>query len=177
MRKVSLLAALAALVLATPTTPVSAQEAPQNVITTNPIGVVYGVYWGEYERVVGEQLSAAFSATRVDFFGFGVTNLDVKGRLYMGGTALEGFSMAMSGGIMNGSYEDVDCDPYYETCSSTSESKTFPTAGLELGYSWKMGNNTQFVISPRLGAKRIFATGFGNYAVIPTGGLTVGLAF
>lgn len=164
--------------------PVRAQEIarPFQFVSTNPIGFVLGVFSADYERQIQPQATAAISGST---FGIGAVNfysLTGKYRYFVNGIPFDGFSVAGTAGLAGASisgYDPDDCRDFDE-CGGGRESAFFPTAGLELGYTWVLGANKRIIVQPTIGAKRMFVPGLGSQtfsAAIPTGGINIGYAF
>jgi hypothetical protein len=154
----------------------SAQEAPAaapitQAITTNPINVILGHYYAEYERAISPAATAAVSASTFDFFGEGrITSVKGKYRYYLNGIAFQGFALTGTGGAL---YASGDTD------GANTEREIFPAVGLEIGYTWRLGARDNILITPNIGAMRVFGTVEGSDFDFawPTSGLSVGFAF
>lgn len=171
MRNKIILSAAALFLALTSTTTAEAQV--RNQISVEPIGIVFGGLGAEYSHAVTENGAVAVDANHGSFFGLGISSLNVKYRLYMGGEAFKGFAIAPRAGLMNFSYQDEEC---WESCGS--ESAKALTTGVELSYSWLLSD--KWTVSPMLGAYRLFPMGTevdGVSVALPTAGLSVGYVF
>lgn len=152
--------ALAALSLAL-SSAAAAQSAPRQVLSINPVGAVFGVYMGEFERSITPNATAGLSATYWDT-GFtdsessgelSYTTVDARLRYYPGAARLEGFSIGGSVGYtgLSGSLTTVDG-------RETGHVSTVG-AGVSLDYNWLLGARDQVMVGTGIGAKRLFIVG------------------
>lgn len=173
--------ALAALV-ALSASPARAQEAPRQVLSLNPLGAVFGVYMGEFERAVTSNTSAGLSATywSGDLADNGSSvvadylTVDARLRYYPGASRLEGFSIGGSLGYTGLSGELTTVDGQEKGSVNTVG------AGVELDYNWLLGARNQVMVGTGIGAKRLFVVGEDVEDVslaYPTLRLVVGYAF
>lgn len=150
--------ALAALGFALSSTAAQAQEAPRQSLSINPLGAVFGVYMGEFERSVSSHASIGVAGTYWDS-GFtdsessgelSYTTVDAKLRYYPGQSRLQGFSVGGSLGYtgLSGSLTTVDG-------RETGHVSTVG-AGVSLDYNWLLGARNQVVVGTGIGAKRLF---------------------
>jgi hypothetical protein len=167
-RLIPALAAVVALSAAGPA-PAAAQDGPaamRQVISINPFGVVAGVYSAEFERSLGRNTSIGLAGTlwrhsvdyaEVDGTANGdVTYLSTDGKLrYYPGEALRGFSVgALLGGTrLRGAIEACAVG---SPCESESGSVWALSTGVEVDYSWALGERRNFYVVTGLGAKRLF---------------------
>lgn len=164
-----LLACAAALGLA-PISAVQAQETLQyqQVISANPLGLLFEFFNAEYERVLTPYSTAGvggsfFSADGEDEFDDGndtYVNADAFWRYYPQGYALDGFAFGVKAGLtrVNGS--------------------TFPGAGFDANYSWLLGKKRNFYVGVGIGAKRLFGADDELLEYVPTIRLVnIGFAF
>lgn len=175
---------LAALGLALASSAAHAQEAPRQVLSINPIGAVFGVYMGEFERSVTPNATAGVSGTywRSDFTDeeedatavATYVTVDAKLRYYPGASRLEGFSIGGSLGYTGLSGELVTVEGEEKGRVNTVG------AGVELDYNWLLGARDQVMVGTGIGAKRLFVVGDDVEDVslaYPTLRLVVGYAF
>ncbi|HEX2211615.1 MAG TPA: DUF3575 domain-containing protein [Longimicrobium sp.] len=149
---------LTALGLALSSSAAAAQESPRQVLSINPIGAVFGVYMGEFERSVGRHTSVGVAGTYWDT-GFtdsessgelSYTTVDARLRYYPGESRLQGFSIGGSLGYtgLSGELTTVDGE-------DTGRLNTLG-AGIELDYNWLLGARNQVMVGTGIGAKRLF---------------------
>lgn len=183
MRTRSVLA-LAAVSLAFASSAAQAQEAPRQSLSINPLGAVFGVYMGEFERSVSPHASVGVAGTYWDT-GFtdseasgelSYTTVDARLRYYPGNSRLEGFSVGGTLGYtgLSGSLTTVDGE-------ETGHVNTVG-AGISLDYNWLLGARNQVMVGTGLGAKRLFIVGEDVddddlTLAYPTVRLVVGYAF
>ena len=175
--------ALAALGLVLSSSAAGAQEAPRQVLSINPIGAVFGVYMGEFERVVRPNTTAGVSAT---YWNSDLQDgedasavasyltVDAKLRYYPGASQLEGFSIGGSVGYtgLSGELTTVEGE-------AKGDVNTLG-AGVELDYNWLLGARNQVMVGTGIGAKRLYVLGDDVEDVslaYPTLRLVVGYAF
>ncbi|HEX6369462.1 MAG TPA: DUF3575 domain-containing protein [Longimicrobium sp.] len=151
-------AALAALSLAFASSAAHAQAAPRQSVSLNPVGAVFGVYMGEFERAVSPHASVGLAGT---YWDSGFTDAESSGELsyltadarlryYPGDRRLEGFSVGGSLGYtgISGSLTTVDG-------RETGHVNTVG-AGVSLDYNWLLGARNQVMVGTGIGAKRLF---------------------
>jgi hypothetical protein len=138
----------------------AAREAPRQVLSLNPVGAVFGVYMGEFERAVTSHASLGVAGT---YWDTGYADSESSGELsystidarlrYYPGTRLEGFSVGGSLGYtgLSGSMTTVDGE-------ATGRLNTVG-AGVSLDYNWLLGARDQVMVGTGIGAKRLFVVG------------------
>ena len=134
--------------------PAFAQDTRQPVdhkqmVTANPIGIVFGWFNAEYERKITESTTWGVSASRLTFFDddFTYSNGSALLRYYPQGAALTGFFVGGKLGVHNVSDDSEFRD---------DENGTFLGLGVDVGYNWLVGKEKKFVISVGMGATRLF---------------------
>lgn len=148
--------------------PVANPDRPIQTVSVNPIGVMFGIFSAEYERVFSSNATIGVSGS---YWSTGDVNpisyfsLDAKYRRYLSGTALEGFYLGGSAGV-----------------SAFTATETVPalTTGVEVGYGWLLGAEPQFTVGLGVGAKRLIPIGANTTdatLTYPTARLSVGYAF
>jgi hypothetical protein len=147
----------------------------QNLVSANPIGLLFEWYNGEYERAISPTASFAVAASSFgdldDFDNERYSVLDAIGRYYPSARALRGFSIGVSAGLVNFS---TDYD--YEGCPECDDDEgTFGTLGIRGDYVWILGRDQRFAVATGLGAKRIL--GGGDLDGLPIGRLSIGWAW
>lgn len=161
---------------------------PRHIIAVNPFLPLAGLFQGEYERRVQDNLAVAVSGshTRLDDI---YTSADLKLRFYPTGRALEGFGLSMGlgvGRIRNDDEAEFCIEPLPGTprgCTSTNEKATGPTASVEAQYQWLLGKRRSTAVSFGAGVKRYYIDdelrpGFDIFQeYVPTLRLTIGYAF
>ncbi|HKG92870.1 MAG TPA: DUF3575 domain-containing protein, partial [Gemmatimonadaceae bacterium] len=163
----------------------AAVAAPRQALSINPVYAMFGVYTGEFERAVGIGTTLSLGASYWDAGGDGELDAgepadgrisyftsDLRLRYYPSGTALMGFSFGVSGGYARLAGEISDSE------ESAKGHAGGPTFGVELNYSWLLGERRNVALSTGLGAKRLFVREADNASVVyPTVKLGLGLAF
>jgi hypothetical protein len=142
-----------------------------NLISANPIGLLFEWYNGEYERATSSTTSLAVAASRFDFDDANYTSLDAIGRYYPAGKALRGFSFGISAGVVS-----VD-DDYDDGCIGCEDDEgTSATLGVRGDYVWILGRDQRFAVAAGIGAKRLLNNDFGTEG-LPIGRLSIGYAW
>ncbi|HVF40950.1 MAG TPA: hypothetical protein VM939_13705, partial [Gemmatimonadaceae bacterium] len=110
-----------------------------NLISSNPIGLIFEWFNGEYERAIAPTVSLAVAATRFDFDDANYTAIDGIARYYPSARAIRGFSFGGSVGFVNVTEdEDDDC----VGCEEFDESAF--TIGVRGDYVWILGRDQRF---------------------------------
>ena len=138
-----------------------------NLISANPIGLLFEWYNGEYEHAVNSTASLAVAASRFDFDGPTYTSIDGIGRYYPSGKALRGFSFGISVGF-------VDVDANCTECGD--DDGTSATVGVRGDYVWILGRDQRFSVATGIGAKRLINDNLGTEG-LPIGRLSIGYAW
>ncbi len=176
-----LIGAVAAVAVAA-ASPVSAQSvegnragiARTNLISSNPIGLLFEWYQAEFERAISPTVSVAVAGTSFDFWdNENVASVDAIVRYYPSARAIRGFSLGVSGGIV-GVEEDV-CDGFFSTC--TREDYTAFTVGVRGDYVWLLGRQQHLAVAAGIGAKRLISDRIDGIEGLPVGRLSIGYAF
>jgi len=172
--KVSRLLLSAAVVLTAASSAASAQTVegtksgmPRvNLVSANPIGLLFEWYNGEFEHAVSPTVSLAVSGSRFDFDNANYTGIDGIARYYPSGRALRGFSFGLSAGFVS---VNDDCD----TCDDDGSSATI---GVRGDYVWILGRDQRFSVAAGIGAKRLLNNNLGTEG-LPVGRLSIGYAW
>lgn len=155
----------------------------ENLVSTDPFGVVFQFYNAELEHALSPEFSLAAHASYLKYTDIGYTSGDLIGRYYPNAEGLRGFDIGGTIGFTHLTTQDVTylglpcpssgCSPVY----SNSANNAF-TLGIQGDYSWILGPSQHFGVEIGIGAKRLFysAKGAGSEA-LPTGRLSVGYAW
>lgn len=146
-------------------------EAPDQVLSANPFGVVVKWFNVEYERKLGR--ATTFGASASHFGELDVSDAAVLVRWYPQQTALEGFYLGARAGAFGFKTYTYDFRSYRE------QTRVLPGAGVELGYNWLLGPKHNVSVGTGFGLTRI-AAGRDSYSVpdvLPAFRLNVGIAF
>ena len=143
--------------------------ARRNLISANPIGLLFEWYNGEYERAISNTASVAVAASTFDFFEDNerYTAIDGIARYYPQARALRGFSVGASLGIVS---FDSSCDECFE------DDGTSATIGVRGDHVWIIGRDQSFAVATGIGAKRILSDNLGT-DFLPIGRLSIGYAW
>ena len=166
-----------ALTLALPAA-AAAQATPKTqVLSINPLVLIFGGVSAEYERRTGSATALALGLSYYGFDDIDYLSMEGKFRFYPNGEALRGFSVAGTGGFSNVSDDDGCDDSIFDDCA---DSGTALTLGVELNYQWLLGQERNFAVTLGGGAKRLFYLGdevTDGSLGIPTLRLSIGYAF
>lgn len=146
----------------------------QNLVSANPIGLLFEWYNGEYEHALSSTASLAIAASSFDFEDNGndrYTVVDGIARYYPSGRALNGFSVGMSAGFVHRNH-DFACFDF--GCENDSGSAA--TIGVRGDYVWILGRDQHFSVATGIGAKRVLGNDIGTEG-IPIGRLSLGYAW
>lgn len=156
--------------------PVSAQKADANragftrtnLISANPIGLLFQWYNAEYEHALLPTVSLAVAGSSYDFEDATYASVDGIARYYPAGRALRGFSLGGSVGFI-----DINEDNCFG-CGDQSGSSA--TIGVRADYVWILGRDQHFSAAAGIGAKRLLSNDLGTEGV-PIGRLSIGWAW
>lgn len=159
------------------------KQAPKQVLWTQPISALLGMYSVEYERVLGEETSLGFALNYWDPpFGDSGEELryfspEAKLRFYPGAEVLRKFSFGTTVGWTF--VKDRQLDPL--DFSSSEGKASGLKIGIDLDYSWLLGKRENFGVSLGVGARRVFLDdsfdGEDALVAYPTLRIAVGYAF
>ena len=151
------------LVMAASSLPVSAQgntggdDGNKNLITTNPFLLLFSWWNVEYERKLAPNSTLGIAASYTSFEDdsddpFGESSKYLSGyliyRFYPSAKAPAGFYF---GGRLGMTSVEIE---YYE--DDSTEKGTAYGFGLDVGYTWLLGEQENFAVSVGVGATRLF---------------------
>lgn len=142
-----------------------------NLVSANPIGLLFEWYNGEFEHALSNTASIAIAGSSFTGFDNGDTRYsvgDVILRYYPAARAIRGFSVGASFGVVN--FKDDTC----EFC--TDNSGTAAGIGVRGDYVWIIGRDQHFSVATGVGAKRIVGKDIGTEG-LPIGRLSIGYAW
>ena len=179
--KISRLFTVAAAIAVT-STPASAQRVegtkvglPRlNLVSANPIGLLFEWYNGEYEHALNSTTSLAIAGSSFSFDDDDnerYTVIDGIARYYPSARALHGFSVGLSVGFV-----DFDDDQSCVEFGCTDDSGTAATIGVRGDYVWILGRDQHFSVATGIGAKRVLGNDIGTEG-LPIGRLSIGYAW
>jgi hypothetical protein len=145
----------------------------ENLVSLNPLGLVFEYFSGEFEHGVTRATSFAVAGSYASPYDFTYTSVDVIGRYYPAEAGLRGFSIGPTIGYTHVK-EDFQC---FGSC--VNQTTNAFTAGMQIDYSWILGPSQHFGIELGIGAKRLFYQGNKGQAseALPTGRLSIGYSF
>ncbi len=151
------------IVMASMSVPVAAQDntppAPttKNLITTNPFLILFSWWNIEYERKIAPNSTLGIAASYTSYEDDEEDMDAAKSkylsgyliyRFYPSGKAPSGFYFGGRLGVTSVEFEYYDDEP--------TEKGTAFGFGLDVGYTWLLGDNQNFAISVGAGATRLF---------------------
>jgi hypothetical protein len=144
-----------------------------NLVSTNPIGLIFEWYNGEFEHAVRPTASLAVAASHFNFDEFIYTSVDGIVRYYPGARALRGFSFGGTVGYVHFSDDSDDCPGCVDTSGDAF------TIGVRGDYVWILGRDQRFTVAAGLGAKRLFDTNdsVDEPDALPIARLSIGYAW
>ncbi|HEX7239535.1 MAG TPA: DUF3575 domain-containing protein [Longimicrobiaceae bacterium] len=147
-------AACAALVALAPAAEARAQEAPQpykQVLSANPLGLLFEYYNAEYERALTPTTTLGVAGSYITLFEeANYFSLEGKYRYYPQARALDGFAIGGTLGFAQVDADDIDAgEDGDDTASAFS-------VGVEIDYNWLVGRDRRFYIGTGIGARRLF---------------------
>jgi hypothetical protein len=181
------LPAVAALACLFAAAPAAAQDldsvaaaAPVQAISFLPIHAAFGFYAGDYERAVGQTVTAGvgaswFSLDDDEDDAFGYSTVEAKLRYYPSGDVLNGMSFGLTAGPTF-----VSADDDFDGTTEEDEDLTAIGIGFEIARSHLMGVERHFYYGYGAGFKRLFVVSgkeSGAELALPTLRLSIGYAF
>lgn len=160
-RLVGLVAALGALAgrASAQATRTAEDSTNRTSLSVNPLLLPFGAITVEGERATGSRSSLGasvnyFSPWLGDFDGDGLLSIDVKARFYPNETALRGFSIGVSGGVMRVRDNDVvECTELI--CRTERRTDVLPTVAVLADYNWYLSRRRDFLVGIGFGVKRV----------------------
>lgn len=142
-----------------------------NLVSANPIGLLFEWYNGEFEHAMSSTASLAVSGSHFGLDDSDYTAVDGIARYYPAGRALRGFSIGASVGVVK-----VD-DDYDGSCiGCEGDNGTSATIGIRGDYVWIIGRDQRFAVAAGIGAKRLLNNDLGTEG-LPIGRLSIGYAW
>jgi hypothetical protein len=157
---------------------------PTQAVSILPLHAAFGFYAGDYERVVGQTVTAGFGASYFslgddgdddDVGEFGYSSVEAKVRFYPSGDPLNGLSFGLTAGptFLSGESEEFDG-------GTEDNGITALGIGFEIARSHLMGVDRHFYYGYGAGFKRLFMISGDDgdaQLAIPTLRLSIGYAF
>ncbi|HMA19208.1 MAG TPA: hypothetical protein VKO87_00325 [Gemmatimonadaceae bacterium] len=142
-----------------------------NLVSANPIGLLFEWYNGEFEHAISSTASVAFAASRFSFDDpEHYTVADAIVRYYPAARAIRGFSVGASIGLVN-HHDNSSC---FDVC--TNYNGTTAAIGVRGDYVWIIGRDQHFSVATGIGAKRVIGNDIGTEG-LPIGRLSIGYAW
>lgn len=147
-----------------------------NVIYINPIGAVFGLFTGEYERKLNSSISLGVAGTYWDKptgIDQRYNSFDARIRFYPQERAPRGFAVGLLFGVVSFDEEQTSCSGP----GCVRKSTTNAAFGFQADYTWLLGPTQRFAVGTGFGAKRLIGKTGGDTQVIPTGRFNIGYTF
>lgn len=146
----------------------------KHMISFSPLFAVLGFYTGEIERAVAHGLSAAVGGSAFSLGPFAYRSLDLKLRYYGEGTALRGFAVGVTAGVVGlGAGEGG-------AFAKGISARGF-AVGTETSFTRYRGRNRNIAMTFGGGVKRLLRFAgrdvSGARLTLPTARASVGIAF
>ena len=145
--------------------------ARKNLVSANPIGLLFEWYNGEFEHAVTPTVSLGVAGSSYDFDNSRYASVDGIARYYPAARALKGFSIGVSAGFI-----DINDDYNSDCLGCYDDSGSSATIGVRGDYVWILGKDQRFAVAAGIGAKRLLSNDLGTEGV-PIGRLSIGYAW
>jgi hypothetical protein len=152
---------------------------PVQAISVLPLHAAFGFYAGDYERAVGQTVTAGLGASYFslgdDGDDFSYSSVEAKVRYYPSGDPLNGLSFGLTVGPTF-----VAADDDFDGETESDEDLTALGVGFEIARSHLMGVERHFYYGYGAGFKRLFVVSgeeSGAEMALPTLRLSIGYAF
>ncbi|HEX8209661.1 MAG TPA: hypothetical protein VF584_05700 [Longimicrobium sp.] len=141
----------------------------QQVISANPLGLLFGYFNGEYERAISSTSTAGVAGAYFSADNDALATIEAKFRYYPQARPLSGFSIGASLGYGQVTDEE-DFDEFI--VDSQAQQDDGPTSsafivGVELNYNWLVGRDRRFFIGTGIGARRLLGGDVDNESDLP----------
>jgi hypothetical protein len=133
------------------------------VISANPFGILLALFNAEYERRIGDSMTAGIGGSYLSNDDDDYFNGDVFWRFYVGPQTFDGWAFGAKAGLTH-----------------VEGSGSFFGLGFDANHSWLLGENENFYVGVGIGLKRLFGAGDEDFdlEVIPTiRVVNIGIAF
>ncbi len=159
----------------------------KQILTIDPLGVLYNSFNADYERKVAPATTVGVSAGHFDSLDY--SNVALLARWYPQRAALDGFYIgARAGAYRLETYEyeyTTVTDPNGRTYSTYPSAPRkvqhiMPGVGIDLGYNWLLGPKQNFSVGLGFGVTRLLGNGdeFDFTMAVPNMKLvSIGFAF
>lgn len=129
----------------------------KQVISANPLGLLFGYFNGEYERAISSTSTVGIAGAYFSPENDELATVEAKFRYYPQARPLSGFSVGGSLGYGHLSDEE-DFDEFIVDSQAQQDDGVTSSAfivGVELNYNWLVGRDRRFFIGTGIGARRL----------------------
>jgi hypothetical protein len=143
--------------------------AHQQVISANPLGLLFGYYNAEYERAINSTVTAGVAGAYFSPDNDALATIEAKFRYYPQARPLSGFSIGGSLGYGQVT-DEQDFDEFIVDSPAQQDDATTSSAfivGVELNYNWLVGRDRRFFIGTGIGARRLIGSDVDNESDLP----------
>ena len=158
----------------------------RQVLSTDPLGMMFNWFSADYERKVGAATTLGVSASHVGELDY--TNAALVARWYPQRAALDGFYLGARAAAVG--IETYDYDNQYVPQPVDPNRRTYPTytkrvhvmpgVGIDIGYNWLLGPKQNLSVGLGFGVTRLLGTRdrFDDVMAVPNMKLVnIGFAF
>jgi hypothetical protein len=133
--------------------------AHQQVISANPLGLLFGYYNAEYERAINSTVTAGVAGAYFSPDNDALATIEAKVRYYPQARPFAGFSIGGSLGYGQLTDEE-DFDEFITDSQQQDDGMTSSAfiVGIELNYNWLVGRDRRFFIGSGIGARRLLGS-------------------
>lgn len=154
------------------------QKTPRvNIVSTNPVGILFEFYNGEIEHALLNTASVAVAGSHVTYDRNAYTTGDLILRYYPSARAVRGFAFGVSVGFARATTDEY-CGYQCVDARTQTHDNAF-TVGVRGDYIWILGSDQRFSVATGVGAKRLFYSS-GDHSGsegLPIGRLSIGYAW
>lgn len=143
-----------------------------NLISSNPIGLLFEWYQGEFEHAISPTISLAIAGAAFSLADDDISSVDGIVRYYPGARALRGFSLGGTVGFSG--VDELVCD---NISSCRTDNYSAFTIGIRGDYIWILGKEQHLAVAAGIGAKRLLSDRTDGIQGLPVARLSLGYAW
>jgi hypothetical protein len=141
----------------------------RQVISANPLGLLFGYINGEYERAISSTSTVGVAGAYFSPDNDALATIEAKFRYYPQARPLAGFSIGGSLGYGQVT-DEADFDEFIVDSRAQQDDAETSSAfivGIELNYNWLVGRDRRFFIGTGIGARRLIGSDVENESDLP----------